>query len=73
MILQKVHQYAGLVPRTELEIEDNEICTAIHSQGTIGWHNFFLGQTAKQFEAIQQEYITTTSQWNSAPFWAKPD
>jgi hypothetical protein len=71
MILQKVQQYTGLVPRTELEIDDNEIHTAIYSQGTIGWHNFLLGQTARQFEAIQQEYITATRQWNSAPFWAK--
>jgi hypothetical protein len=71
MIIQKVKQYTGLVPRTELEIDDNEICTAIHSKGTIGWHNFLLGQTARQFEAIQQVYITTTRQWNSAPFWAK--
>jgi hypothetical protein len=39
---------------------------AIHSQGAIGWHNFLLGQTARQFEAIQQEYITATRQWNSA-------
>jgi hypothetical protein len=52
MILQKVQQYTGLVPRTELEIDDNEIRTAIYSQGTIGWHNFLLGQTARQFEAI---------------------
>jgi hypothetical protein len=70
-ILQKVQQYTGLAPRTELEIDDNDIRTAIHSQGTIGWHNFLLGQTARQFEAIQQEYITATRQWNSAPFWAK--
>jgi hypothetical protein len=46
MILQKVQQYAGLVPRTELKIDDNEIRTAIYSCGTIGWHNFLLGQTA---------------------------
>jgi hypothetical protein len=71
MILQKVQRYTGLVPRTELEIDDNEIRTAICSQGTIGWHNFLLGETARQFEAIQHEYITATRQWNSAPFWAK--
>jgi hypothetical protein len=71
MIIQKVQQYTGLVPRTELEIDDNEIRTAIFSQGIIGWHNFLLGQTARQFEAIQQEHITATRQWNSAPFWAK--
>jgi hypothetical protein len=71
MIIQKVQQFTGLVPRTELEIDDNEIGTAIYSQGTIGWHNFLLGQTARQFQAIQQEYITATRQWNSAPFWAK--
>jgi hypothetical protein len=72
MIIQKVQQYADLVPRTELEIDDNEIRTAIHSQGTIGWHNFLLGQTVRQFEAIQQEHIIATRQWNSAPpFWAK--
>jgi hypothetical protein len=71
MILQKVQQYTDLVPRTEPEIDDNEIRTAIYSQGTIGLHNFLLGQTARQFEAIQQEYITATQQWNSAPFWAK--
>jgi hypothetical protein len=41
------------------------------SQGIISWHNFLLGQTARQFEAIQQEHITATRQWNSAPFWAK--
>jgi hypothetical protein len=67
----KMQQYTGLVPRTDLEIDDNEICTAIHSQGTIGWHNFLLGQTAIQFEAIHQEHITATRQWNSAPFWDK--
>jgi hypothetical protein len=39
MILQKVQQYTGLVPRTELEIGDNDIRTAIYSQGTIGWLN----------------------------------
>jgi hypothetical protein len=71
MILQKIQQYTGLAPRTDLKIDDNEIRTAIHSQGTIGWHNFLLGQTARQFEAIQQEDITATRQWNSAPFWAK--
>jgi hypothetical protein len=71
MILQKVQQYTGLVPRTELEINDNEIRTAICRQGTIGWHNFLLGQTARQFEAMQQEYISATRQWNNAPFWAK--
>jgi hypothetical protein len=71
MIIQKVQQYTGLVPRTELEIDDNEIRTAICNQGIIGWHNFILGQTARQFEAIQQEHITATRQWNSAPFWAK--
>jgi hypothetical protein len=62
MIIQKVQQYTGLVPRTELEIDDNEIRTAICSQGTIGWHNFLLGPTARQFEAIQQEYIAATRQ-----------
>jgi hypothetical protein len=49
MILQKVQQYTGMVPRTELEIGDNDIRTAIYSQGIIGWHNFLLGQTARQF------------------------
>jgi len=71
MILQKVQQYTGLAPRTELEIDDNDIRIAIDSQGVFGWHNFLLGQTARQFEAIQQEYITATRQWNSAPFLAK--
>jgi hypothetical protein len=60
MILQKVQQYTGLEPRPELEINDNDIRTAIPSQGTIGWNRFLLGQTARQFEAIQQDYITAT-------------
>jgi hypothetical protein len=71
MILQKIQQYTGLARRTDQEIDDNEIRTAIHSQGTIGWHNCLLRQIARQFEAIQQEYVTATCQWNNAPFWAK--
>jgi hypothetical protein len=71
MILQQVQQYTGLAPRTELKIDNNEIRIAIRSQGATGWHNFLLGQTARQFEAMQHEYITATWQWNSAPFWAK--
>jgi hypothetical protein len=47
MILLKVQQYTVLVARTELEIDENEIRTAIRSQGTIGWHNFLLRQTAE--------------------------
>jgi hypothetical protein len=68
MIPQKVQQYTGLVPRTELEIDDNDIRIAICRQEAIGWHNFLLGHTARQFEAI---HVTATWQWNSAPFWAK--
>jgi hypothetical protein len=60
MILQKVQQYTGLAPMTALEIDDNDIRIAIYCQDAIGWHNLLLGQTARQFEAIQQEYITTT-------------
>jgi hypothetical protein len=71
MILQKVQQYTGLAPMTALEIDDNDIRIAIYCQDAIGWHNCLLGQTAPKFEAIQQEYITATRQWNSAPFWAK--
>jgi hypothetical protein len=54
MILQKVQQYTGLAPRTELEIDNNDSRHAIPSQGSIVWHNFLLGHTARQFEAIQQ-------------------
>jgi hypothetical protein len=43
IILQKVQQYTGLAPRTELEIDDNDICIAIYCQEAIGWHNFLLG------------------------------
>jgi hypothetical protein len=39
--------------------------------GTIGWHKFLLGHTARHFEEIQKEYISVTRQWNSASFWAK--
>jgi hypothetical protein len=51
MILQKVQQYTSLAPRTELEIDDNEIRIAIHSQGAIGWHNFSLD---KQPDSLRQ-------------------
>jgi hypothetical protein len=60
MILQKVQQYTGLAPRTELEIDNNDTRMAIYRQDAIGWHNFLLGQTARQLEAIEQEYITAT-------------
>jgi hypothetical protein len=71
MILQKVQQYTCLARRTELEIDDNDIRITTYRQDAIGWHNFLVGQTARQFEAIQQEDITATRQWNSASFWAK--
>jgi hypothetical protein len=51
-----------------LEIEDNSLLNEIGHQGDIGWYNFLLGQTARHFEAIQQDYISR--QWNSASFWA---
>jgi hypothetical protein len=53
-ILQKVQQYTCLAPRTELEIDDNDIRITTYRQDAIGWHNFLVGQTARQFEAIQQ-------------------
>jgi hypothetical protein len=61
----------GLSSQSGTEIEDNRLCIAIGRQGDIGWHNFLLGQTARHFEAIQQEYISATRQWNITPFWAK--
>jgi hypothetical protein len=70
-IIQKVQQQVGLSSQSGREIEDNSLCIAIDLQGDIGWHSFILGQTARHFEAIQQHYISETSQWNSTSFWAK--
>jgi hypothetical protein len=70
-IIQKVQQRVGLNSQSGPEIEDNSLRIAIGHQGDIGWHNFLLGQTARHFEAIQQDYISATRQWNSASFWAK--
>jgi hypothetical protein len=54
-----------------MEIEDINLRTAIARQHATGWHYFLLGQTARQFEQLQQDYISATQQWNSASFWAK--
>jgi hypothetical protein len=54
-----------------MEIEDINLRTAIARQHATGWHYFLLGQTARQFEQLQQDYISATQQWNSALFWAK--
>jgi hypothetical protein len=70
-IIQKVQQHVGLSSQSGREIEDYSLHIAIGHQGDTEWRNFLLGQTARHFEAVQQDYISATRQWNNASFWTK--